>query len=123
VIKTLSGRLRFLLSDLGIKQTDFAQKIDFTQAYISMILNGAKSSPSPRFFEAVAREFNVNSRWLRAGAGDIYSIPGLDLPPPDAELLAKYRLLPPSQRTIVDEIINTFLFKTMTGQEEKKDKK
>jgi transcriptional regulator with XRE-family HTH domain len=116
VNKTLSARLEFLLSDLGIKQKDFARKIDFTQSYVSMILSGSKTSPSPRFFEAVSREFSVNSRWLRTGSGAVYFVPGSKYPSPDAELIAKYRLLPVQERAIIDEIVNVFLLKSMGGQ-------
>jgi len=114
--KTLASRLEFLISNLGIKQLDFAQRIHFTQSYVSMVLSGTKTSPSPRFLDAVCREFNVNPEWLKSGKGDTYTIPGLPMQPEDAELLAKYHLLPLSEKKIVEEIINAFLFKTMTSE-------
>jgi transcriptional regulator with XRE-family HTH domain len=43
-----------------IKQQDFADKINYKQSYISMILNGIKKSPSHRFFDAVYHQFSVN---------------------------------------------------------------
>jgi transcriptional regulator with XRE-family HTH domain len=115
VNETLAARLEFLLSNLGIKQLDFARQIDFAQSYISMILNGSKTSPSPRFFEAVARQFNVNLQWLRDGTGDIYAIPGLDFSAPDAaELFTKYCRLPPDEQAVVEKIINVFLLQNLT---------
>jgi transcriptional regulator with XRE-family HTH domain len=120
--KTLAGRLDFLISNLGIKQMDFARRINFTQSYVSMVLSGVKTSPSPRFFDAVCREFNVNPEWLANGKGGTYAIPGQSLPTENAELLAKYRLLPPGEQQIVEEIINAFLMKTMTGENEKNRK-
>ena len=88
-----------------------------------MVLNGSKTSPSSRFIDAVCREFNVNIEWLKNGKGDIYAIPGLPMQAEDAELLAKYRLLPSSEQKIVEEIINAFLFKTMTGENDGAKKK
>jgi len=117
--KTLAGRLEFLISNLGIKQLDFARRIHFTQSYISMVLTGAKTSPSSRFFDAICREFNVNPEWLAKGKGDVYTIPGQSLPTEDAELLAKYRLLPSGEQQIIEEIINAFLMKTMAGEDTK----
>ena len=114
--KTLASRLEFLISNLGIRQLDFAQRIHFTQAYVSMVLTGAKTSPSPRFFDAVCREFNVNPEWLKNGKGDTYAIPGLPMPSEDAELLAKYHLLPSSEQKVVETIINAFLLKTMSAE-------
>ncbi|GHV46970.1 hypothetical protein AGMMS49546_35970 [Spirochaetia bacterium] len=118
VYETLAARLEFLLSNLGVKQLDFAQQIGFAQSYISMILNGSKTSPRPRFYEAVAREFNVNPQWLRDGTGDVYSIPGLDLPVPNAaELFTKYCRLPPDEQAVVEKIINAFLVQNLMDKE------
>jgi len=121
--KTLAGRLDFLVSNLGIKQLDFARRIHFTQSYVSMVMNGAKTSPSPRFLDAICREFNVNPEWLANGKGDVYSIPGQSLPTEDAELVAKYRLLPASEQQIIENVINAFLLKAMTAEGGKTAKK
>jgi transcriptional regulator with XRE-family HTH domain len=116
---TLAGRLDSLITKLGMKKRDFAQKIGFTQSYISMILSGKKTSPSPRFFDSVFREFYVNTAWLRDGRGQIFSAPGLNLSDADAALLAKYRLLPLDEQTMIDKLVDALLLKSMTGQEEK----
>ena len=117
--KNLADRLDFLISNLGIKQLDFAQKIQFTQSYVSMVLSGVKTSPSARFLNAVCREFSVNPEWLKTGKGEVYSLPGLSLPSVDAELLAKYRLLPRAEQLIIEEIIDALLLKAMTAGREK----
>ena len=119
----MSKRIERLFTDLGVKQLDFARKIDFTQSYISQILNGSKTNPSPRFYDAVCREFNVNLKWLKTGKGEIYAIPGLVIPSEDAELITKLRLLPKSEQHIIEDIINTFLLKTITGEKDKPVKK
>lgn len=111
--KTLAERLDFLLSRLNIRQRDFAERAGFTQSYLSMILNGTKKTPSARFFEAVAREFSVNPDWLRSGEGEVFAVPGLSLSTSDAELVARYKLLPPADKAIVDEIINALLLKSL----------
>ena len=112
----MADRLALLISNLGIKQLVFAHKIQFTQSYLSMVLSGSKTNPSSRFYNAVCREFSVNPEWLKNGKGEIFSIPGLSLPSVDAEILAKYRLLPPDKRQLVEEIIDAFLLKTMAIQ-------
>ncbi|MDR0553713.1 MAG: helix-turn-helix domain-containing protein [Treponema sp.] len=113
--KTLAERLEFLLSNLGIRRRDFSERVGFTQSYLSMILNGTKKSPSARFFDAVAREFSINPDWLRSGEGEVYTVPGFALAPADAEIIARYRLLPPAEQAIVDEIINALLLKSLGG--------
>jgi transcriptional regulator with XRE-family HTH domain len=114
VKKTLADRLAFLLSSLGIMQRDFARKIRYTQAYVSMVLRGAKPSPGRRFIDAVCREFSVNPEWLTGGKGKIFSIPGLPLSAEKTEILVKFRLLPEDKQRVVEEIIDGFLQKTIT---------
>jgi transcriptional regulator with XRE-family HTH domain len=121
--KTLAGRLDYLLSNIGIMQIEFARRIHFTQSYISMVLSGVKTTPSPRFYDAICREFSVNPEWLEKGKGEVYIIPGQSLPSDDAELMAKFRLLPSGEQQIIEEIINAFLLKSMTGEDGKKSKK
>ncbi|ULQ61080.1 helix-turn-helix transcriptional regulator [Brucepastera parasyntrophica] len=112
----LSARLEYLITSLGMKKSEFADRIGFTQAYISMILSGKKHNPSPRFYDSVSREFHVNSGWLRDGSGEVFAFPDLDISASDASLLAKYRLLPPSEQKIIDEIVDAMLFKSMAKQ-------
>ena len=114
---TLSTRLASLIASLGMRKIDFAAKTGFTQAYISMILSGKKTSPSQRFFDTVGRVFQVNAEWLRDGAGDMFAVPGSDMPASDASMLAKYRLLPLSEQKIIEEIVDAMLLKNMSKQD------
>ncbi|GHV62540.1 hypothetical protein AGMMS49587_09690 [Spirochaetia bacterium] len=115
----INERLKILISNLGMKEKEFAQKIGFTQAYISMILTGKKTNPSSRFFDSVSRAFYVNTEWLRAGEGEIFSFSDLNLSPTDASLLAKYRLLPAGEKALVDGLVDAILLKSMAAREEK----
>jgi transcriptional regulator with XRE-family HTH domain len=119
VKKTLAGRLAFLISNLGIMQRDFARRIQYTQAYVSMVLSGAKPSPGRRFIEAICREFGVNPEWLTNGRGEVFVIPGLPLSSGKVEILAKFRLLPYDKQQVIEEIIDGFLLKAMSGEEKK----
>ena len=119
--KTLADRLAFLISDLGIKQLDFAQKIQFAQSYVSMVLSGAKTSPGPRFIDAVCREFSVNPDWLKNGKDPVYIIPDVPLSAEKAKILIKFQLLPPEKQQAIEDIIDAFLLKSMTDDEANKD--
>jgi transcriptional regulator with XRE-family HTH domain len=101
---------------LGIKQQDFAKKIQFTQSYVSMVISGSKTSPSDRFFNAICREFYVNLEWIKSGKGEVYNVPGVSASSVNTEILAKYRLLPRSEQQMVEEIIDAFLLKTMSNK-------
>jgi hypothetical protein len=78
-----------------------------------MILNGTPKTPSNRFFEAAAREFSVNPDWLRSGKGEAYLAPGLSLSASDAELVARYKMLPLPEQAIVNQIIDALLVKSL----------
>jgi hypothetical protein len=41
----------------------------------------------------------------------VYLVPGLSLVPSDAEIIARYKLLPTEDQAIVDKIINSLLVK------------
>lgn len=105
----LSNRLEQLIGSLGIRKGDFAEKIGFSQAYVSMILNGKRPRPSDRFFDSVNRAFGVNTDWLRHGEGNMFSLPEANLSTADMDLLQKYHSLPLSERKIVDEIVDAML--------------
>ena len=113
VKNTLPQRLERLFIDLGINQIDFARRIGFTQPYLSQILNGSKKGPSPRFFDVVRREFNVNPEWLKTGKGEIFFIPGAEDNTEDAEILAKYRLLSEPQQRVIKDMIKALLIKSI----------
>lgn len=107
----LNDRFNELISTLGLKKGDIAEKIGFTQSYISMILSGNKTNPSDRFYESLKREFNVNIDWLKTGLGDMFNIENESLTPAEYELVKKYNQLPLSERKIIDEIIDAMVIK------------
>ena len=114
--KALPQRLEHLFADLGVNQIEFSRKTGFGQSYISQILNGNKSNPSIRFYDNICREFNVNPEWLKTGKGDVYVIPGSTGGPEDAEMLAKYRLLPKTEQSIIEDMINALLIKSINAE-------
>jgi transcriptional regulator with XRE-family HTH domain len=118
VKNTLQQRLERLFTDLGVNQIDFAHKTGYGQPYISQIMNGSRSNPSPRFFDTVCREFNVNPEWLKTGKGSIYSLPGQT--GENAEIMAKLRLLPKSEQRLIEDMINALLYKSAVEKEDKK---
>ena len=92
---------------------EFSQRTGFGQSYISQILNGSKTNPSSHFFKIVCREFNISHEWLKNGKGGVYSLPSGADNTEDAEILAKFRLLPEQERRIIEDMINALLVKSM----------
>jgi len=114
----LNHRLQKLINVLHIKTNFFSKQIGFSQAYVSMLLSGKRLNPSERFYEAVFREFNVNTEWLRDGIGDMFCaqkkdnmISVSDSHLSDEAILKKYYLLSADDRAIIDEIIDAMILK------------
>jgi len=118
---SLPQRLEQIFSDLGMNQIDFSRRTGFGQSYISQILNGSKTNPSSRFYDTVCREFNINPGWLKTGKGEIYVLPGgiSDGNNEDAQIIAKYRILPKTEQRIIEDIINALLIKPETAKKKK----
>ena len=120
---TLADRLSYLMASLGLTQQEFARRIQYTQAYICMVLNGTKTKPGHRFITAVCREFNVNSEWLEGGREPVFSIPGVPLPPERAELLARIFLLPDDKQAIIRDIVDAYWARAVSGDREQRTEK
>jgi transcriptional regulator with XRE-family HTH domain len=109
VEESLSGRLKQVLENLGINQQELAEKIGFTQSYISKILNGSKI-PSSRFFDVISHELYLNPVWLQNGIGEMFlSVSGFS--PQDAAMIAKYRLLTEEEKAVIDKMTDVLLKK------------
>lgn len=68
---TIAERLSFLIKELGITKTKFADRIHVSSAFITMVCSGTKM-PSDRTIMDICREFNVSEAWLRDGVGEMF---------------------------------------------------
>jgi len=103
--------MELLISNLRITRKDFAEKINFSQSYVTMVTNGTKPAPSKRFLDAVCRVFCVNPEWLTEGKGDMFAPQGLSASSLKTEILVKLDLLPLKEQKAVEDIIDAFLSK------------
>ena len=71
-MKTIRDRILFLLEEKEITKTEFASKLNITQAYVSKITNKG-AIPSNRLIEDICEKFGVNESWLRTGEGEMFS--------------------------------------------------
>lgn len=67
---TFGERVAFLIKEMGITKTAFANRLNVSQAFVSQICSDTKT-PSDRTIADICREFNVNEEWLRTGQGDM----------------------------------------------------
>lgn len=69
---TIRDRILFLLEKKRITKTEFAIKLNITQAYVSKITNKG-AIPSDRLIEDICEKFGVNENWLRTGDGEMFA--------------------------------------------------
>jgi transcriptional regulator with XRE-family HTH domain len=69
---TLAQRIKIIRKELGLNQTEFAQKIGITQTSLSQI-EGEKNGISYDVYKAIVNEFNVDPTWLMDGLGEMFS--------------------------------------------------
>ena len=111
--------MAFLISSLGIRKSDFARRIQYTPAYICMVLSGAKPKPGHRFFNAICQEFSVNHEWLTCGKEPVFSVPDLPLPQEWTDVVAKFLMLSRERQKVIEGIIDAFLHEDMAEREKK----
>lgn len=68
---TINDRIAFLIKDLGITRSSFADRIRVSRPFVSELCSGVKQ-PSDRTIADICREFNVSLAWLETGEGEMY---------------------------------------------------
>ena len=69
-METIRELILFLLKNKEVTKTEFASKLNITQAYVSKITNKG-AIPSDRLREDICEKFAVNEEWLRTGEGEM----------------------------------------------------
>lgn len=65
----MHNRIRQVRMNANLSQTEFAERINLSKNFISLVENGGRE-PSDRTIRDICREFGVNETWLRTGVGD-----------------------------------------------------
>ena len=78
----MNERIDQIIQALKIKKSDFAKKLNISQAFVSQMCSGV-AKPSDRTISDICRVFNVNRRYLELGEEPMF-MPELD---PDTEYI------------------------------------
>lgn len=65
----VNSRIRYIRTNAGLSQTEFAEKIGLSKNFISLVETGGRI-PGDRTIKDISREFNVDEGWLRSGIGE-----------------------------------------------------
>lgn len=69
-MNTIGERLAFLVKELALTKTKFAERIHVSSQFVSSVCSGSKI-PSDRTISDICREFHVSEAWLRYGEGEM----------------------------------------------------
>lgn len=75
----MNNRIKSIIKDANISRTDFAKRIEVSQAFVSQMCSGAYK-PSARTIAIICREFNIRREWLENGEGPMH------LPQPEQDM-------------------------------------
>ena len=67
----MQDRIKNIRELLGLKQTEFAKKLDVPNSTIHKYENGVVE-PSSKFLSKIAKKFNINMNWLLTGEGQMF---------------------------------------------------
>lgn len=113
----IGDRIRLLRKELGLNQTEFAQRLLISQSGIAANERGTRSVDE-RTIKLICSEFGASETWLRTGEGEMYEKrPAADdllgrlaveYKMSDAEVafLEAYLELPTDKRTVLEELID-----------------
>ncbi|MCH8076062.1 MAG: helix-turn-helix transcriptional regulator [SAR324 cluster bacterium] len=73
MVDNFPDRLRILLDFLGLKQSNFAEKLGISPAHVSKLLRGGNISSA--LIIAISSVFKVERRWLETGEGEMFQTP------------------------------------------------
>lgn len=97
----MNERIKQIRRELGLTQTEFAERIGLKQNSISLIESG-KRNISDQAVLSICREYGVNEEWLRTGTGEKMT--------PDAsgelEALVKKYDLSNADQVLIEKYVN-----------------
>ena len=94
-LSATGSRVRELLVELGISQSELARRLSLSPGYVSEISRGVKR-PGADFFVRLRHELNVSVDWLISGHGSMFCTDGIK-----AELFETVRLQVATARAAV----------------------
>jgi len=101
---TILDRIRLIRKSLGVKQSEFAQRIGLTQTSMSMIEKG-RATLTEKNIKLICATFAIDEDWLRTGNGEMFG----SMSPYEKELLAVFGKLTPDTQEFVLEMAQNLL--------------
>ena len=71
-MSSISERILKILEYQNINKSEFAQKLNISNAYVSRLLHNG-NIPSDRLIEDISEKFHISETWFRTGEGDMFT--------------------------------------------------
>lgn len=89
---SLSERIKLILSERNVKQTDFAKALGIGSNYVNQLANGKKTNISETLAILIEETYGYSSEWLLTGIGEKHT--SLSMSPAKLELIKKVKKMP-----------------------------
>jgi len=100
-------RLKILISETGLSQKEFAERINISSSAITQFIKGQSKGLNSDTIQSIISVYNINPTWLLTGEGEMFSSP------PDA----KDGKISYTAITDISEITRTRWFKNLTKEQ------
>ena len=70
-MEEIGARIKTIITELKMKQQDFAQDLNLSQPFVSQMISGS-AKPSERTIADICQKFHVNKNWLLTGTGKMF---------------------------------------------------
>jgi len=97
----VNERIKQIRRELGLTQTEFAERIGLKQNSIALIESG-KRNISDQAVLSICREYGVNEEWLRTGTGEKMTPDASD----ELEALVKKYDLSNADQVLIEKYVN-----------------
>lgn len=97
----MNARIKQIRRELGLTQTEFAERIGLKQNSIALIESG-KRNISDQAVLSICREYGINEEWLRTGRGEKMAPDASD----ELEALVKKYDLSNADQVLIEKYVN-----------------
>jgi toxin-antitoxin system, antitoxin component, xre family len=126
----IKDRVKAVRKALGLSQEQFANAVNITKNYVSLVETGARTL-SRNTMEIVCQKFNVRIEWLRDGTGEMFRQDQADdiskvadrygLTDQERAMIEQFVRLPKSKRAVLLEYIENVANNIDGGPNDKKE--
>ncbi|HPF07933.1 MAG TPA: helix-turn-helix transcriptional regulator, partial [Spirochaetota bacterium] len=71
----MRDRLKILISETGLSQKEFAERINISSSAITQFIKGQSKGLNSDTIQSIISVYNINPTWLLTGEGEMFNTP------------------------------------------------